>query len=339
MFETFLPGALIFVVAVILRTIFGLFFLAGKNRAAFAEGQPGVTEAAKAFRRKDWKAVEALYADRSPSDRYHFLQGLALATKLDGLLPAKPQGALAVITAGICVGWAWRHRGGGLGASVSDKAALKMSTLLSRALALVEDLGSEADSVSVAIAIRAEMGLEGNFAALQRQLSIAEHASEQNVFVPRNHIMFVAPKWRGSIDEMFDVARDYASRSSNPAWMVLPAMAHAEAILFRLSMNDDAADRRVAHEFYVESDAYKLELETIDDAFWKARNKGDVRMAIAEQLFAHNMLGYVLYRRRMYGRLARHLDAIGPDLMEIPWAYSGYGRGSIAALRREVGLS
>lgn len=166
--------------------------LADLNSGDATEGQLDVAKGVAALHAKDWAALSALYANRSPSDRYHFLQGLANVCKLECETPAA-SAEFASITAGLTVGWAWRHRGYGVGSTVTESGARNMWRLLEQTVRLVNDLGACADSVALACAIRATMALDGSRGDLQRYLNAAEQLGEPNIFVPRNHLRFVAP--------------------------------------------------------------------------------------------------------------------------------------------------
>lgn len=213
-----------------------------------------------------------------------------------------------------------------------------MARCIERAKALLEEIGDQADSVACAFAIRAEMGYEGSRGTLQRWLNIARASKEKNIFVAFNHLMFIAPKWNGTAQEMLEVAKEYAAAPASAAWIALPAVAHAEALLFGQLMTDSPAERVAAREFYFNNMAYVDELTALDDAFWRAREKE--QLGHAEILFAHNWLGYALYRKDMHGRLALHLDRIGEDLFRVPWAhYVGIEGHAVNDLRKSVGLS
>ncbi|MES1197637.1 MAG: hypothetical protein ABUL55_03320 [Pseudomonadota bacterium] len=309
-----------------------------------SEGQLDVDEGAAAFKRRDWDRLVALYRDRSPSDRYHFLQQLGLVTKLDATLPSKPTGDLAVVSAGVQVAWAWRHRGSGLGSTVALKGAIKMKALLLSAEHLLESLEPKLDSVGFALRIRIAQGLDGSRGGLQRQLNGAQAlgADQANIFVAFNHILFVTPKWHGSLDEMMAVAREYAAAPENAAWISLPAVAHVEAWIFRTTMDEDAARRADAENYYAESEAFGAEIEALDDAFWAARTTTTKPMAHAELLIAHNYLAFLLYKRRLSARLARHLERVGEDFTRTPWwSYAGFISASDASerVRAAAGLA
>jgi len=204
-----------------------------------AEGQPDVAEGVKALHRKDWRGFEALYAARSSSDRYHFLQGVTNLSNVEHAWPPIDTAERATITMGLCVGWAWRHRGYAVGSMVTRAGAHGMWRLARRALEIADDLGEEADGVALALAIRAQMAMDGGRGALQRFLNAAAKPHRSNIFAPRNHLLFVAPKWHGSADEVYSAAREYAHRPATAAWLALPVMAHIEVMTYQLNMSDN----------------------------------------------------------------------------------------------------
>lgn len=307
------------------------------------EGQPDVVEGVDALRQRDWSRFEALYVARSSSDRYHFLQGVTNLSEVECAWPTATTPQLATITMGLCVGWAWRHRGYGVGSTVTEAGARSMWRLLGRALEIADDLGAEADEVALAFAIRAQMAMDGDRGGLQRLLNAAATLGRSNIFTPRNHLLFVAPKWHGSSEEIYAAAREYAHRPANAAWLALPVMAHIEVMTYQLHMSDDKSVQWEGRKYFHKSSTYGKELEHFDDAFWAARDRAQAQMGYAETIFAHNIFAYAFYHRSVYqrslrDRLARHLEAIGPNLLVQPWSYNPFERPSLAALRRRAGL-
>jgi hypothetical protein len=151
------------------------------------EGQPDV--------------AEALHAARSSSDQYHFLQGVTNLSKVECAWPSATTPQLATITMGLRVGWAWRHRGYRIGSTVTASGARDMWRLLGRALEIADELGAQADGVALALAIRAQMAMGGERGELQNFLNAAAKLDRSNIFAPRNHLLFIAPKWHGSSEE------------------------------------------------------------------------------------------------------------------------------------------
>jgi len=310
-----------------------------RGRDALAEGQPDVRKGAAAARAGDWTEFERLYSKRSASDRYHFLRCVAEQGKLDAGTPSATSATSAAIAAGLRLGWAWRHRGSGVGASVSERGAENMFRLLQEAADIL-DSQQQLDSVGCALRIRIEMGLEGSRGVLEKELKAAAALEERNIYVPMSHLMFIAPKWHGSAEEILELARDYAAVSTHPAWKALPAMAHAENWLYRSAMSDSPEDKTFARDYYLGAE-FATEVVVIDDEFWRARAAAAAPMAHAELVFAHNQLAYLFYRIGMRGRLARHVEQIRRDLTAIPWGYAGLlieQGGTLRAVRRQAGL-
>ena len=104
------------------------------GRVDETEGQPDVHDGVKALHSQDWSKFDALYPRRSPADQYHFLQGVANVSKIEGAWPPTSTRQFAIIAAGLCVGWAWRNRGYGAGSTVTEAGARNMWRLLERGL-------------------------------------------------------------------------------------------------------------------------------------------------------------------------------------------------------------
>ena len=333
-------GALVSIgVATVVLSRFALKAWSNRSgKIALAEGQPETKEGVNAAQQGDWPTFEKLYCDRPPSDRYHFLRGVGALSKLDGPTPPPNSATAATIDAGLRLGWAWRHRGDGLGETINQRGAENMARLLGEAASLLDNR-EDLDSVACALRIRIEMGLGGSRGVLQQQLNAAAALNQPNIFVPINHLMFIAPKWYGSVDEILDVAKDYAAQETNPAWKALPAMAHAECWLYRSLMADSITEKREANSYYF-GDAFRGEIEALDDEFWSARNNSTAPVSHAELTFAHNQFAYLFYTFGGSSRLDRHLDYIGKDLTRFPWAYAGleieHG-GALSAIREQAG--
>jgi hypothetical protein len=177
-----------------------------------------------------------------------------------------------------------------------------------------------ADTTAIAFHIRAEMGLGGDCNILTRLLSRLGKSEEANIFAAINHLLFVAPKWHGSIEQMWMATNAYASKPHNAAWIALVARAHAEEWLYCVRFGDHP-DLRAAYQEKMRDVGFRNFLGEIDDLFW---NKAEeTPMTGSEALVAHNALASFLLLLQAVDRARRHLERMGPCITETPWAYLG----------------
>lgn len=285
-----------------------------------AEGSKPARDGVDLLWRQDWSGLSALYRAQPPSDRYHFIQGLGRLAVVDTPLPGEQADSAALtIAGGLRVVQAWRFRGGGRATDVSDNDARQMidcllsaQELLNRALTI-----NPADTTALAWLIRAEMGLSGDKQKLANILAAYEASFERNLFVAANHIQFLAPKWHGSVDEMWAAANRWATSAPNGAWLAIAARAHVEEWLFATMFGDPAAN--AVYSARLTDPAFLELVRHIDSEFWK-RAETEL-MTSAEALFAHNALAFLLNLVRANDLLRAHLERIGPSISQQPWEY------------------
>lgn len=304
------------------------------------EGQPDVPEAIAMLGRADWEGLSRLYRRLPPSDRAHMINGLGARAGSEAIqLPANPDSAALVIAGGLHVVLAAQARGGGIGADVSDRAAMSMVDYLTEARRLLTAATAIAphDSTAYAFDIRCEMGLGGDRARFNGFIGRLQASSEHNLYAAAAHLQFVAPKWHGSITEMWSVANDYATRGPNPAWLAIAARAHIEEWLFCTSFDPSQKPAYIAR---LRDDGFIASIRELDTSFWS-----DTRLASmtpAEATFAHNNFAFLHTVTRTDDLIARHLEAMGPRIAMQPWGYDPTGVidpvGLINTLRRKAGL-
>lgn len=314
-------------------------FLGRPGDLDFTEGREDAREALKAFENGDWARLGLIYGPLAPSDRYQLIHVLGELTKLDAepKKPAEDADALTIM-AGVRTGWAWRHRGGGAGASVNDKRANAMFKALEQAsadLILASTRSPRPDSVAAAYAIRVGMGLDGDRGRLRSALQTVEHSGDQNVFAAYNHMMFVAPKWHGSFEEVAEVARVSAAHA-HPAYAAVAARTHIEIWLYDTAMSDGEGPRRAY--LRLQDPEVIAGIRKLDADFW--RKRATVLLTHAERVFTHNNFAFLLSLAGQGDLLAPHLEALGRDITLLPWGYQVHGKylGHLNDLRRQSGL-
>jgi hypothetical protein len=306
-----------------------------------AEGHPLVHKGLGALEARDWPSLVAFYEGQAPSDRCHFVRGLGELSKLDDDIPLEfDDPRMLTIAAGLRVHWAWRHRGGGGGDTVTGDGGRNMMQRLSEAEEMLQIAGERTpdDSTTIGLHIRAEMGLGGDHANLLSLLTRAGRSPEANIFVATGHLMFVSPKWHGSVDEMWSAANGYASRPSGAAWVALAAYAHMEEYLYWVAFSDDKASRE-AYLAKLRDPSFRSFAGEMDALFWKTAEEKP--MTGSEAVFAHNAFGAFLVLLNAIDLARRHLERMGPCFTRIPWYYAQYKDNPLEWLndvRKRAGL-
>ncbi len=289
-----------------------------------AEGHPLVHKGIEALEARDWAGLAALYEGPAPSDRYHFIKGMGELSTLDDDIPLAFDDPRALtIAAGLRVHWAWRHRGAGTGDMVSVDGGRNMMQHLRDAEEMLLAAGERTpeDTTAIALHIRTEMGLGGDYANLVPLLARAGRSPEANIFVATGHLMFVTPKWHGSLEQMWSAANGYASKPHNAAWIALAPLAHMEEYLYNMAFNDDQAQR----ETYVaklRDPGFRDFAGETDALFWKAAEARPI--AGSEAVVAHNAFAAFLVLLNAIDRARPHIERMGPCFTRIPWYYAQY---------------
>ena len=302
-------------------------FVFGKPKAPAydpAEGHPLVRKGLAALEARDWPNLAALYEGQEPSDRFHFVRGLGELSKLDDDIPVTfDDPRMLTIGAGVRVGWAWRHRGGGGGETVTEDGGRNMMRCLGEAEEMLHVVGEKApeDSTAIAFHIRTEMGLGGDYANLVPLLARAARSKEANIFVATSHLMFVTPKWHGSIEQMWSVANGYASKPHNAAWVAVAALGHMEEYLYCAAFSEDR-DQREAYQAKLRDPEFRNFAGEMDALFWKTAEEKP--MTGSEAVFSHNAFGAFLVLLNAVDLSRRHLERMGPCFTRIPWYYAEY---------------
>lgn len=299
----------------------------GKPKApAFdpAEGHPLAKRGLAALEARDWPSLAALYEGQTPSDRFHFVKGLGELSKLDDDIPTQFEDPrMLTIAAGVRVGWAWRHRGGGTGDTVGEDSAVRMMQRLGEAEDMLQEAGrlSPEDTTTIAFHIRAELGLGGDHANLASLLQRASRSPEANIYLAVSHMMFVTPKWHGSVEEMWSAANGYASKPANAAWLAIAAQAHIEEYLYAVAMSEDK-ELREACLAKLRDPGFRDLAAEMDDLFWKTAKQSP--MTGSEAVYAHNAFAAFLTLLNAIDRSRPHLEAMGPRFTRAPWYFAQY---------------
>lgn len=313
-------------------------------------GNPHVIPALRALEANDWETLERLYYEQHPSDRDLWLFGVGTLCDLEQSFPETHltsagwtiQGALQVAFAG-------RHRGSATADRVSDDAASKMFEVVSlaeKALQQARQLAPDDCSVYTASIRCSVLGQwdEGRKRALIRDMLKTPVPSISGA---ASHLTQSLEKWGGSQEEMWETAKDYSERGPNAAWLGLMADAYLEDYLwhrfFLLRGTEEETAQREAYLKHRRTDEFRAEIAQLDDQFNDLFTTEKANIPHAEQLFAHNQIGCLLYNMDMLDRAKSHIDSIGPHFFMTPWGYFDHinddkPMAAFNRIRKRVGL-
>lgn len=321
-----------------------LFRLFGKKPASLdpAEGNRHVAPGLAAIASGDGAALGALYASLAPADRLHFLDGIGLSTEIGASLPplnAHP--AMTAISGAVHYVWSHRLRGYATADLTSEQQAMDMLEMVAVAAGLLEAAAEETpqDSAVHGFRIRALTlggGRRDDFDAICRDLAAS---GVPNVLAELARLNFLAPKWHGSMQEMYALADTFVSAPPNAAFLALKARSVIEEWLYETAMKDEPVGKRAFRE-KMKSEAFLAEIAALDDQFRDVFGRGPA-LGFAEAGFAHNNFAVLFTLLRDTRRLKPHLSAIGSAVFHTPWGYVG-GRdvpGLVARLRDDCGLA
>jgi hypothetical protein len=321
----------------------GLFGKARLPAYDRTQGNPHVLPGLRFLGERNWAALSELYGAQSPSDRFHFVQGLGEVSDMlgDDMPMEADDPRVCAIIAGVRIGWAWRHRGGGRGNEVSRAGADNMRSCLMAAEAMLEGASdrSPEDSTIIGLRLRCEMGLGGDYNVLTKQTARLARSPEKNIFAVQCHVNFVAPKWHGSVDQMWAAANTYASNPHNAAWVSIAARAHVEEWLYSYLFGDDPSLRH-AYGVKLHDPAFRNFAGEIDKLFWLKH--AEAPLVGSEAIVAHNNMAGFLVMVQAIDLSRAHFEAMGPYITEQPLAYFGWSDNPIEALnnlRRRANLS
>jgi hypothetical protein len=309
--------------------------------AAFdrTEGHPDTALGLEHVLSGNWTALTSLYWNQPPSDRYHFVQGIGELAKHESVTwPDGADSAVLTIQAGVCLAKCSTAIEDVITRRAPKSRAAGISAILAEAKQLLVESArrNPHDSANLALQLRVEAGKDR--ATFNNLLGRIDATGEANIFAALNHIMFVSPRARGSMEELWETANGYASNPHNAAWLAIAAFAHIEE--WRHSMNSDAALRR-AYISRMQDPGFTDHIRSLDRLFWNRAEESE--MSRAEATFAHNNFAFLLQMVRADDALAPHLDRIGRSISALPWCYLPDGALKptrlISDLRRKAGLS
>lgn len=270
-----------------------------------------------------------------------FVELLGARSKIGSPLPDMSQHpALPALIGGLRTIWAQRLRGGATFEATSSEQIGGMLGMAAAARGALEIAGGQTpnDSCVFGFGIRCLMISADDPAAFHEQCSRLHASGEANVGADLARLVYLSPKWHGSVDDMHAFADSSVGTGRSAAFLALKARAWIEEWLFETSMNDEPGAGQRFRDKLHRMDFRKV-FGQLGDAF-NAQYAAGGNLTAAEAHLAHNTLAVLFAIFFDKDRLRPHLAAIGPFSSDVPWAYYGDQETAfeIAKLRRSCGL-
>lgn len=282
-----------------------------------------------------------LYSVLAAPDRMHFVELLGARSRIGSPLPdLSEHPALPALVGGLRTVWAHRLRGGATFEATSGEQIGGMLGMAAAARSALETAGRQTpnDSCVFGFGIRCLMISADDPEVFAEQSRRLEASGEANVSADLARLVYLSPKWHGSVRDMHDFADRAAGTGRNAAVVALKARAWIEEWLFETSMNEAPGAGQQFRDKLHRMDFRKV-FAQLGDAF-NARYTSAGGLTSAEAHFAHNTLAVLFAIFFDKDRLRPHLAAVGPFSSDVPWAYFGNQETAveIAKLRRACGL-
>lgn len=269
----------------------------------------------EAMTARDWDTVRRVFGEPLADHRRSFYLDIAAESPgvrdwIDDVIRAHPDETLPLLVRGVnFIDWAWELRGSGYSNTVAED---KWATIRKR-LKLAEDSFDEA----VALDPKCVDALEWLIVlANSRSLGQAEKWRRFEALIavapahPAGHsamLQAVAPKWGGSIEEMFRYARERAATGPGTSLPSLIAKAHLEEWLRRDDGNEYMERPEVGEEL----------AHAAAQSIWHLDFDGD-------SVGLHNTFGYAFALADRFAEAERCFALIGDDhVTRQPWSYGG----------------
>ena len=269
---------------------------------------------------RQWRELSSLYENLDHFQAHFITDGLAHLIKDDTFfdgwceknrgyyLPHLLRGALLLKRA-------WIYRGYGRGEDVTDARAIKFYDTLEISFAeltAAANLDQEKSEAS-ALAIRALMGLGGDWSDIDSAYQRMRKPGEFNFTGEINYLVASCEKWHGSHEKMFAFSRRTYANNSHPAVAGLIAEAHHEKYMYLAAFEEDE-DAAIAY----------LDDETVGTELLEASRRlidGTTDSARYETLEAHGYFAMIFSLAKRFDHAEIHFETIGQSITHQPWDF------------------
>jgi hypothetical protein len=274
------------------------------------------------LQQKNFDVFEKEYAQLEWDAKTLLCEGIGLNPSCEKFITAwvvnSPSSYIANLFAGVSfTSQAWIARTAAPGSEVSEERAELFFTFLEQAatyLKIADELNPD-DAEVCARTIRVYMGLGVEREVVEGYFTAANSIQQAHFMAHMMMINYLSPKWRGSIEEMYDFANVQFAESNSSLLMILPLFAVIEEWLY-YGMTDEKEK---------EEQVFKNEelRETVKEMY------NDYREEATNSLLIPYLYNYFAFVFHMFGEeaLARNAASKIKGKMTIyPWAYIGFDK-------------
>jgi hypothetical protein len=297
--------------------------------AGETRNHPDRDAAVSELRARQWSALTARVAAQSPQGALVLLDDLGNAVDTDANLSGLSEAAGGkTILGALRVGIAWRHRGAGVGETVTEQGFRRFERSLSTAQQALQEAAQADpnDGLAYAYLFRVHKGL-GDRRRLDQILPNFLAAARKPVGGLSMYADAVSAKWLGDDKQALAFARAHAD-SAPPASHGLIPDVHFTCAVAR-AMSGDAE----AEQYFLSPDV-RAEVVAAHENFAAAAPESDTLTA----QYAHSAFSLAFLQIRDAQRLRYHLSGLGA-YRGGPWALLEGADQMILQLRRSLGLS
>jgi hypothetical protein len=269
--------------------------------------------------RGEYKTFEEQYDQLTWDARTLLNEGIGLdyacADTIDKWVEEKPDSYVAQLFAAVsCTNLAWIARTAAAGADVSEARAEKFFEWLEKAsehLKAADELNPN-DAEICARTIRVYMGLGIEKETVQAFFDAAIQIEPSHLMTHLMMINYLNPKWRGSMEEMYEFAKSRFAETDNSLLVVLVLFAITEEWKY-YDMTDDIENR--------DSFFNNVELKSkIKQMYADYQESEDGKLLIP---YVYNYFAFLFYQFDEK-KLAREvIRKINGKMTVYPWAYLG----------------
>ncbi len=272
--------------------------------------------------KKDYNSFEKEYEQLDWDAKTLLNEGIGLNSLFEAPIAnwvaAMPSSYIAHLFAGVSFTLqAWTARTGALGSEVSDERAQLFFDLLEKAaehLKIADELNPD-DAEVCARTIRVYMGL-----GVEREVTegyfFAANSIQQGHFMA--HMLmagYLTPKWRGSLEELYDFANTQYEESNSSLLVTLLLFAITEEWLY-YSITEE---KELENNFF-KNEELKATLKTIYSEY-SDDGKNSLLIPYAYNYFA--FLFHMFQEPDLARNAATHIKG---KMTTYPWAYIGFDR-------------
>lgn len=268
---------------------------------------------------KNYTAFEKEYEKLEWDAKTLLCEGIGLNPSCEQSIAAwittNPSSYIANLFAGVSfTSQAWIARTGAQGSEVSEERAQLFFDFLEKAanhLKIADEINPD-DAETCARTIRVYMGLGVEREVTEGYFIAANNIQEGHFMAHMMMINYLTPKWRGSIEEMYDFANNQFAESNSTLLMTLPLFAIIEEWLYY-----GMTDEKDSEEQVFKNEDLK---ETIKVMYSDYREEATNSLLIP---YLYNYFAFVFHMFKEPELARDAASKIQGKMTVYPWAYIG----------------